>query len=189
MTEAQGHRLRCRLQPEEVITLLCCASFVCCVTAKFSAELDRVALYVPQLLLDLDVHIVQSIRFVRILPLLEVDPVRKDGVGVEVKVDGVVVFSLEETGTNLRDEVRVLQDDSYCHTPTDTTCLAVSSSGERCTPCSIESRRRAAKVTLEVSSSTRSCKSRTVDDSRVADGLLTIPALGGTGCATSIVPS
>ena len=37
-----------------------------------------------------------------ILPPLEVDPVRKDGVGVEVKVDGVVVIGLEKTGTSLR---------------------------------------------------------------------------------------
>ena len=42
---------------------------------------------------------------------LEVDPVWKDG--VKVKVDGVVVISLEETGTNLRDEVRDLREDSY----------------------------------------------------------------------------
>ena len=44
-----------------------------------------------QLLLDL---VVANIRFVWILPPLEVDPVRKDGVGVEVKVkvDGVVVI-------------------------------------------------------------------------------------------------
>ena len=55
-----------------------------------------------------------SIRFVRILPTLEVDPVRKDGVGVEVKVDGVVAaISLEETCTNLCDEVRVFREDSY----------------------------------------------------------------------------
>ena len=54
-----------------------------------------------------------SIRFVWILPPLEVDPCRKDGVGVKVKVDGGVVISLEETYTNLRDEVRVLLEDSY----------------------------------------------------------------------------
>ena len=66
--------------------------------------------YALQLLLDLDVA---SIGFVWILPPLEVDPVWKNGVGVEVKVDGVVVISLEENGTNLRDEVCVLRDDSY----------------------------------------------------------------------------
>ena len=112
-TEARCHQPRCRLRPEEVITLLGCASFVGCVTAKFSAELDRVALYALQLLLDLDVT---SILFVWILLPLEVDSVRKDGVGVEVKVDGVVDISLEddkETGTNLRDEVRVLREDCY----------------------------------------------------------------------------
>ena len=37
------------------------------------------------------------LRVVHLLPPLEVDPVRNDGVGVEVKVDGVVVTSLEET--------------------------------------------------------------------------------------------
>ena len=37
------------------MTLLCGTSFVGHVTAKFSAELDRVALYVLQLLLDLDI--------------------------------------------------------------------------------------------------------------------------------------
>ena len=41
------------------------------------------------------------------------DPVWKDGVGVEVKVDGVVVISLKEPCTNLRDEVRALREDSY----------------------------------------------------------------------------
>ena len=56
-----------------------------------AADLDRVALYALQLLLDLD----KSIRFVWILPPLEVDPVRKDGVGVEDKVDGVVVISFD----------------------------------------------------------------------------------------------
>ena len=62
-----------------------------------------------------------NIRFIWILPPLEVDPVRKDGVGVEVEVDGVVVIGLEvqsrsrveETGTNLRSEVRVRREDSY----------------------------------------------------------------------------
>ena len=42
-------------------------------------------------------------------------PVRKDCVGVEkleVKVDGAVI-SFEATGSNLHDEVRVLQEDSY----------------------------------------------------------------------------
>ena len=52
---------------------------------------------------------------------------------------------------------------------TYTTGLAVSTSGERCTPCSTESR-GAAWVTLEVSAFTGSCKSITTDDSRVADG-------------------
>ena len=87
-------------------------SFFGCVTAKFLSELDRVALYAHQLLLDLDVA---SISFVWIISLHEVDPVRKDGVCVEVKVDGVVVISLDETGKNLRadSEVRVLQEDSY----------------------------------------------------------------------------
>ena len=37
-----------------MITLLCSTSFVACVTAKYSAELDRVALCALQLLLDLD---------------------------------------------------------------------------------------------------------------------------------------
>ena len=97
------------------------------VTAKSSAELDGAALSALQLLLDI---VVANIHFVWILPLLEVDPVRKDGVGVEVKVDGLVVNCLEETG-----------------------------------------------------------KSRTVDDSMVADGSLSIPGLGGTGCAASVVLS
>ena len=56
-------------------------------------------------------------RFVWILPPLMVDPVRKDGIGVEVKIHGVVGISLEETCTKLRDEVRVLEvrvlKDSY----------------------------------------------------------------------------
>ena len=76
-----------------------------------------------------------SIRFVRILPALEVRSVRKDGVGVEVKVDSIVVISLEKTSTNLRDEVRVLRE-----VATDMKGLAVSSSSERCTPFSTESR-------------------------------------------------
>ena len=64
------------------------------VTAKSSAELDRsAALCAFHLLLDL---VVGNIRFVWILPPLEVDPVQKDGVG-DVKVDSVVVISLEET--------------------------------------------------------------------------------------------
>ena len=109
-TEARFHWVRCRLLPEGIITLLCGTSFVGCVSAIFSAELDRVALYILQLLLDLDVSI---IRFVWNLPPFEVDPVRQDGLGVEVMVDGVVVTSLEETSTNLRDEVRVLQEYSY----------------------------------------------------------------------------
>ena len=48
--------------------------------------------------------------FVWILPPLEVDQVRKDDFGVEVKVDVVVVISLY--GTNPRDEVCVLRKDS-----------------------------------------------------------------------------
>ena len=93
-TEARCHRLRCRLRPEEVITLLCGTSFLGFVTAKSSAELDRAALCAPQLLLDL---VVAGIRLVWVLPPLEVDQVRQDGVGVEVKVDGVVVTGLDET--------------------------------------------------------------------------------------------
>ena len=54
-----------------------------------------------------------SILFVWILPLFEVDPVWKGGVGLEVKVDGVVIISLDETGTNLRSEVRLRLEDSY----------------------------------------------------------------------------
>ena len=84
--------------------------FVVCVTSKFSAELDRVALCTRQLLLDLDES---SILFVWILPPLEVDSVQKDGVGVVTKVDGVVIRGLDETGTNLCSEVRVLREDSY----------------------------------------------------------------------------
>ena len=53
------------------------------------------------------------IRFVWILPPLEVDPVPNDGVGVEVKVYGVVIIGLEDTCMNLRDEIRVLRGDSY----------------------------------------------------------------------------
>ena len=100
---------------KEVITLLGGTSFVGCVIAKFSAETNRVARYGSQLLLDLDVP---SILFVWILSPLEVDPVRKDDVGVtprEVSVDGVIVISLEETGTNLRDEVCVLREDSHLY--------------------------------------------------------------------------
>ena len=52
-TEARCHRFRCRLSPEEVITLLGCTSFVGGVSATFSAELDRAALNALQLLLDL----------------------------------------------------------------------------------------------------------------------------------------
>ena len=40
------------------------------------------------------------------------DPVRKDGVGSEVKVVGIDVISLEETD-DLRDEDRALREDSY----------------------------------------------------------------------------
>ena len=68
---------------------------------------------------------------------------------------------------------------------TDTAGFAVSSSGERCTPCSTESR-IAAPETLEVSLSTSSCQSSTVDDLRVADGSWSIPGLGGTGCAAFV---
>ena len=70
--------------------LLCCTSFVVCVTAKFSAELYQVALFTLQLLLDLDEL---TIRFVRILPPLEVDPVRKVGVGIRDKIDWIVAIS------------------------------------------------------------------------------------------------
>ena len=38
-----------------MITLLCSTSFIVCVTAKFFAELDRVALCALQLFLDLNV--------------------------------------------------------------------------------------------------------------------------------------
>ena len=58
-----------------------------------------------------------SIHFVWILPPLEVDPVWKGGVGVVVKVDGVVIIGLDETGTNLRSEVRVRREDSYRRLP------------------------------------------------------------------------
>ena len=86
-------------------------SFFVCVTARFPAALDRVTIYALRLFLDLDVS---SIRFIWILPLLaEVDPVRKDGVGIKVKVNGVVVISLEETSKNLCSEFRVLLEDSY----------------------------------------------------------------------------
>ena len=54
-----------------------------------------------------------NIRFVWILPPFEIKSVRKDGVGVKVKVDGDVVISLEETSTNLRNEVRVRREDIY----------------------------------------------------------------------------
>ena len=77
------------LRSKDIITLLCCISFVCCVTAKFPAELDRIALCALQLLLDLDVS---SISFVWILPPLEVDPVRKNGVCIKDNVYGVVVI-------------------------------------------------------------------------------------------------
>ena len=40
-----------------------------------------------------------SICFVWILPLLQVDPVQKDGVSVEFKANGVVVISFEEIGS------------------------------------------------------------------------------------------
>ena len=111
-----------------------------CVTAKFPAELDRVVLYIPQLLLGFDVL---SISFVWIRALLEVDPVWKARVSVQVKVDDVVVISLEETCTNLCDEVRDTNFVFFGKIATDKTGLAVSSSGERCTPCSIEPRAEA----------------------------------------------
>ena len=57
----------------------------------------------------------QSIRFVWILPQIKVDPVRKDGVNVEVKVDGLVVVSLEEICTNLSDEVCAPREYSYLY--------------------------------------------------------------------------
>ena len=124
-------------RPEEVITSLGCTSFVGGVTAKFSAELDRVALYALQRASALS----GSFR----VPPLEIDPVLNsyDGVGVEVTDDGVVVISLEETGTNLRHEIRVLRR-IFGRIATDTTVLAVSSSGcgERCIPCSTQSPER-----------------------------------------------
>ena len=127
MSPAPG---RCRLRPEEAITLLCGTSRVVCVPAKSSAQLDRVALCALQLLLDLDDS---SIRIVWILPPLEVDPVRKDRVGIKDKVDGVVVFRFEVTGTILRDEVLVRRKDNYRYDRLS------YSSGERCTPCSTPS--------------------------------------------------
>ena len=54
-TEARCHRLRCRLLPEEVITLLSSTSFVGSVTEKNSIYHDQTAHYVLALLLDLDV--------------------------------------------------------------------------------------------------------------------------------------
>ena len=91
--------------------LLGCTLFVGCVTAKFSTELDRVALHYLQLVFDL----VMASHFVSgwNLPLLKVDRVLNDGVGDEVKVDGVVVINLKETGSNLLDEIRILRADSY----------------------------------------------------------------------------
>ena len=112
------------------ITLLGGTSFVVCDTAKFSAELDRVALCALQLLLDLDVA---SICFVWILSPLEVDPVRKDGVSIMITVDGGFATRFEVTGTTLL-QIFVMKF------ATDTTGLAASSSCERCTPCSTESR-------------------------------------------------
>ena len=53
-TEARCQWFCCLLWPEEVITLLGGTLFVVCVTAKFSTELDQVALCARQLLLDLD---------------------------------------------------------------------------------------------------------------------------------------
>ena len=50
-----------------------------------SSALDRVALYVPHLLLDLDVL---GIPLVWIIPQLEIDSIRKDGVCVKVKDEG-----------------------------------------------------------------------------------------------------
>ena len=38
---------------------------------------------------------------------------RKVGVGIKDKVDGAVAIRFEVTGTNLRDEVCVLREDSY----------------------------------------------------------------------------
>ena len=63
--------------------------------------------------------------------------VKKYGVSVKVEVDGVVVISLE-TSTKLRDEVRVLREDSYLYYRLS--CILRGSAGERCTPCSTESR-------------------------------------------------
>ena len=93
-----------------------------------------------------------GISFVWILSPLEVDLVWKDGVGVEVKVDGVVFMSLEEAYMKLRDEVRVLRQDSYRYYRLS--CILL---GERRTPCSTESR-GVAQLILEVSSSTGFCE-------------------------------
>ena len=90
-----------------VLQLSHCKVFRCTQSSSFCAF---------QLLLDL---VVASIPFVWILPPLEVDPVQKDGVSVEGKVDVIVVIGLEvqtrveETCTNLRSEVRVRREDSY----------------------------------------------------------------------------
>ena len=67
-----------------------------------------------------------SIRFAWILPPLEVDPAWKVGVGVEVKVDGVVVLviGLEETSTNLRSEVRVRREDHQWFSRFGLVCIA-----------------------------------------------------------------
>ena len=105
---------RCRFRPEEVITLLCSTSFVVCVTAKVSSGLDRVALCALQLRVFLDLDL-SSFCFVWILPSLEVlvEQVQKEGIRIKDKVDGVVAIRFKVTGTNLRDEVRVLRGDSY----------------------------------------------------------------------------
>ena len=75
----------------------------------------------------------RGIRFVSILPPLEVDPVWKDGIGVEVKVDGVVVITDSSVSTR---QVRILVmtfvffGKIATDSRSDTTGLAVSCSGE-----------------------------------------------------------
>ena len=88
-----------------------------------------------------------SIRFVWILPPLEVDPVRKDGVGVEDKVDVVVGIGLRgatdsRSRPESRRQVRIFVVKFVCagKIATDTTGIAVSFSEAICAPCSTESR-------------------------------------------------
>ena len=132
-TEARCYRLRCRLLLEEVITLLGGTSSFGFVTAKTSAELDRAAaLCTFQPLLDL---VVANIRFVWILPPLEVDPVRKDGVGVEVRL-----MALSSSVSRRPVRVFVLKFVCARKIATDTTGITVSVSKAICAPCSTESR-------------------------------------------------